>query len=168
MRSEKQLLVDEIKDDVDKYHSFIVMKYSGLTANQANKLRREVAKTGGSIAVIKKRILKQAMTSSGIDYDSTSIEGHVGLIFVGKDPILATKTVFEFGKENEGVIEVVGGHLEGKILSSTEVETLSKLPGKETMRAQFLATLEAPLSQTLAVMEAILTSVVYCLDNKNK
>jgi large subunit ribosomal protein L10 len=31
-----------------------------------------------------------------------------------------------------------------------------------------LAVLEAPLSQTLAVMEALLSSVVYCLDNKAK
>jgi large subunit ribosomal protein L10 len=36
------------------------------------------------------------------------------------------------------------------------------------MRAQFLGLLEAVPAQTLGVMDALLTSVVYCLDNKSK
>ena len=43
---------------------------------------------------------------------------------------------------------------------------MSKLPSKDEMRAQFLGTLEAPMAQTLAVMDALLTSVVHCLNNK--
>jgi large subunit ribosomal protein L10 len=34
------------------------------------------------------------------------------------------------------------------------------------MRAQLLGTFEAPMSQTLAVVEAILCSVLHCLENK--
>ena len=33
---------------------------------------------------------------------------------------------------------------------------ISKLPGKDEMRAQFLGLLEAPMAQTLAVMEAVI------------
>ena len=53
-------------------------------------------------------------------------------------------------------------------IQASDVERLSKLPSKDEMRAQFLSVLEAPMSQTLAVMEALLTSVPYCLDNKCK
>ena len=45
---------------------------------------------------------------------------------------------------------------------------LSLTASKDEMRAQFLGLLEAPLAQTLAVMDAVLSSVVYCLDNKSK
>ncbi len=65
-------------------------------------------------------------------------------------------------------VEVVGGRFEGKMYTGADVEKLSNLPSKDEMRAQFLSVLEAPMSQTLAVMEALLTSVVYCLDNKSK
>ena len=51
--------------------------------------------------------------------------------------------------------------------SASDVEQISKLPSKEEMRAQFLGTLEAPLSQTLGVIEALLTTVMHCLENKS-
>ena len=40
--------------------------------------------------------------------------------------------------------------------NGADVKTLSELPSKDEMRAQLLATLEAPLSQTLSVMEALI------------
>jgi large subunit ribosomal protein L10 len=52
--------------------------------------------------------------------------------------------------------------------SASDVEQISKLPGKDEMRSQFLGTLEAPLAQTLSVLEALLTSVMYCLENKSQ
>ena len=58
--------------------------------------------------------------------------------------------------------------LKDSFIMLTDVESLSKLPGKDEMRAQLLAYLEAPMAQTLAVMDALLTSVVYCLENKSK
>jgi large subunit ribosomal protein L10 len=50
--------------------------------------------------------------------------------------------------------------------NAADVEIMSQLPSKDVMRAQFLGLLEAPMAQTLAVMEALISSVVYCLDNK--
>jgi large subunit ribosomal protein L10 len=48
------------------------------------------------------------------------------------------------------------------------VELISKLPTLLEMRAQFLGLLEAPMTQTLGTIQAMLTSVIYCLDNKAK
>ena len=51
---------------------------------------------------------------------------------------------------------------------AADVEKLSKLPGKDEMRAQLLATFEAPMAQTVAVMQSALCCVLYCLENKAK
>ena len=63
---------------------------------------------------------------------------------------------------------MVGGRFDGQLYTAAQVERLSTLPGKNEMRSQFLSTLEAPLSQTLAVIEALLTTVPHCLENKAK
>lgn len=169
MRPEKQLLVDEIKEELDKRNSFMLMKYKGLTANLANKFRREISKTGGDVSIAKKRVLKLVMKNIGIEFAPDAFEeGHLGVVFMGKDPLSSAKMVFEFSKENGDSIEVIGGHLEGKTLSAKDIDALTKLPSKDVMRAQLIGTLEAPLSQTLAVMEAVLSSVIYCVDNKSK
>lgn len=166
MRHEKQLLLDEVRDQISIADSFVIMRYVSLSANRANEFRGEIAKVGGNVEVVRKRILLKAAEAVGIQLNLADLPGHIGLVFTGKDPIEATKLVFEFGKGKE--IEVLGGRFEGKLYQATDVEKLSKLPSKNEMRAQFLSVLEAPMAQTLAVMDALLTSVVYCLDNKCK
>lgn len=169
MRDEKQLLLDEIKGQITQYNgSFVLMRYLGLSANKANEFRREVGKTGGNVEIVRKRVLIKAAEAAGVALDLDALPGHIGLVFSGKDPIETTKVVFKFSQETNNAIEVIGGRIEQQLYSGADIEALSKLPGKSEMRAQLLGTLEAPMAQTLAVMEALLTSVAYCLDNKAK
>jgi large subunit ribosomal protein L10 len=168
MRTEKELLKNEIKGKLDRFGSFVVMQYAGLTANAANEFRREVHKRGGDVEVVRKRVLLKAAADAGVAFDLSSLPGHIGIVFLGEDPIEATKMVFKFSKDREKVIQIVGGRFDGQMYSGADVERLSTLPGKDEMRAQFLSTLEAPLSQTLAVIEALLASVPHCLENKGK
>lgn len=166
MRQEKQLLLDEVKGQIEQFNSFVIMSYAGLTANTANDFRREVAKSGGSVEVVRKRVLIKAAEAAGLTLDLEALPGHIGLVFTGKDPFETTKMVFKFSQDSNQAIQVVGGRFEGQLYSGPDVEALSKLPSKDEMRAQLLSILEAPMAQTLAVMDAILSSVVYCLENK--
>ena len=56
MNKDKQLLLDEIKDQIEKSGSFITLQYTKVPANTANNFRREIAKVGGSFEVVKKRL----------------------------------------------------------------------------------------------------------------
>src|SRR5262249_35545059 len=140
--------------------------YLGLNANKANDFRREVLKLGGDVSMMRKRVLIKAAEAEGIPLDVDTLPGHIGLVYAKHDPIEMTKFVFKFSQENDKAVQVVGGRFDGIIYRAADVEMLSKLPGKNEMRAELLSVLEAPLSQTLAVMDALVCSVVYCLDNK--
>jgi large subunit ribosomal protein L10 len=168
MRAEKELLKQEISDKINRFESFVIMQYSGLSANAANDFRREIGKIGGDVEVVRKRVLLKAAKDAGVPLDLSSLPGHIGIVFFGKDPIESTKIVIKFSQDREKVIQVIGGRFDGQLYSGADVERLSTLPGKDEMRAQLLGTFEAPLSQTLAVIEALLASVPYCLDNKEK
>ncbi len=168
MKAEKELLKQEVKGKIDHFNSFVIMQYGGLSANMANEFRREVAKSGGDVEVVRKRVLLKAASDAGFTLDLSSLPGSIGLVFLGQDPIETTKRVFKFGQERGNVIRVIGGRFDGQLYSSEQVEKLSTLPGKEEMRAQLLGTLEAPLAETLAVIEALLTSLPHCLENKTK
>src|SRR6186997_2368114 len=113
MRQEKQLLLDEIKDQIQKFNgSFVVMRYSALSANAANDFRRQIAKSGGNLEIVRKRVLLKAAEAAGISLNLETLPGHIGLVFTGKDAIETTKTVFKFSQENNQAIEVVGGRFE--------------------------------------------------------
>lgn len=168
MRSEKQLLLDEIKEHIEGHESFVIMQYSGLDANRTNDFRRQIAELGGNIEIVKKRVLVKAAHDLGIELDLTQLPGHIGLVFTGEDSLQATKAVFQLRKDTKDAVDVLGGRFEGLLMSAEDVEKFSKLPGKDEMRAQLIATLVAPLQQTIGTMNALLCSVLHCLENKSK
>jgi large subunit ribosomal protein L10 len=168
MRPEKQLLLNEIKDKIAGSKAIVIASYKRLEPNAASLFRMNLAKTGGSLEVVKKRVLVKAAQVAGIALDPALLQGHIAVVFANEDPIQTTKAVYQFSKENEEVLEVIGGRFEGAICTARDVEQISKLPSKDEMRAQFLGMLEAPLSQALAVIEALLTAVMHCLDNKSQ
>lgn len=167
MRQEKQLLLDEIKELIDKQGSFLIMSYLGLEANMANKFRRNIADLGGGVEFVRKKLLLKAAQESGVQID-TSLPGHIGLVFAGQDSIATTKAVFKFRKESDQAVKVLGARIDGIIYNAQDVEKISTLPSKPEMQAQLLATFEAPMAQLVGVMNSLLTSTLYCMESKCK
>lgn len=166
MIEEKQLLLDEVKEQISASSSFVIMRYMGLKANKVAEFRRKVAGLGGSVGVMRKRILIKAAEAAGIELDSIDLAGHIGLVYSNGDPAEIAKCVFTFGEDNDKCVAIAGGYIDGQLYKAAEVVTLSQLPSRDELRAQFLSLLEAPMAQTLAVVDALLTSVIHCMDNK--
>ena len=168
MNQEKQLLLDEIKEQIVSSNSFITLQYTKVSANKANEFRREIAKIGGNFEIVKKRLFIKVLESMDLKCDLQTLPGHVGLVFASQDPIELTKAIVKFSKGNENVFQLIGGRLDGRLIDAKDMERLAKLPSKDQMRAEFLGLLEAPMAQTLSVMDALLSSVVCCLANKSE
>lgn len=166
MKKEKQFLLDEIKEQLNHSPSFFIAQYAKLGANRANDFRKEMRKIGVDMEVVRKRMFLKAAKELGVTLSLDDLPGHLGIIFAGDQPVEVTQAVLKYSKGNEECLQLLGGRVEGHLITPADVQKLAKLPNKDTMRAQFLGLLEAPLSQTLATFEAVITSVVYCLQNK--
>ncbi|MCH9613449.1 MAG: 50S ribosomal protein L10 [Chlamydiia bacterium] len=166
MRKEKQFLLDQIKSEIDDSNAMVMMSYQNLGPNATFELRDQIRKAGGHMTVVKKRVFVKALEAAGVAVDGVELSGHLAIIYTGEDTVAPTKAVFKFSTENAETLSVLGGHFDGKVATPADVEALSKLPSQDEMRAQFLGILEAPMSQTLAVFEALLTSVPHALENK--
>lgn len=168
MRQEKQLLLDEIKDEIENAPALVLLSYSNLDPNKAAELRSSFKKTGGNIKVASKRVLLKAANEAGIEFNKESLKGHVAVATTGEDTIESTKAIYNYSKDNEDTIEVLAGFFDGAMLAPSDVKELSKLPSKDQMRSQFIGLLQAPMQQTVSVMNNVLTSVPCCLENKVK
>lgn len=166
MRHEKQFLLDEILDKIHSSKGFLILRYA-FSAHKAREFRDLLAKEKGELEVVRKRVFFKAVEKAGITLHSNPFDGHIGVIFF-EDPLAVSKATIKYSEDNEKAIEVLAGHIEGASCSAEEVEALAKLPSLPEMRAQFLGLLEAPMAQTLAVFEAVMTSVPYCLEEKAK
>lgn len=168
MRAEKQFLLDAIEEKIEDFGSFIVAKYEKLTAVDTRTFRREMAKLGSEYEVVRKRVFLKATKNKGIEIDPKLLEGHVGIVFSKEEPMETAKAIVDFGKECGGTFEMIAGHVEGKVCNSAEMQQLASMPSKDQLRAQLLALLQAPMAQSTRLMNALLTSLVTCMDNKVK
>lgn len=166
MRKEKQLLLDEISDLLEKSQSHVITRYNKMNPNLFYDFRVRMGNAGGEFEVLKKRVLKKAAEARSIPLDSVDLSGHIGILFAMEDPISVAKELVKFSKENDQTFEILGGQFEGKFCSPEDVKEIALLPSKDEMRAQLLSVFEAPMSQTLSVVDSLLTSVLHCLENK--
>ena len=154
MRKEKQLLLDEMKEKLDSAKAVIVARYKALEPNLSWSLRDQLAKVGGQLEVVRKRVFVKAAAQSGIKIDEALLQGHVGVVFVDQpDSLPSAKVLFAFSEENAKILEVLCGQVDGTMMSGADVETLSKLPGINEMRAEVIGLLIAPMAQMLSVLE---------------
>src|SRR5579883_2768753 len=113
MRAEKQFLLDEIKEKIDQSKVMVLASYQQLSPNMTAGFRDSLRQQGGTLEVVKKRVLIKAAEATGFKLDADTLDGHIAVIFA-EDPVTATKLVYQFSKENEDVLKVLGGRFEGQ------------------------------------------------------
>ena len=70
-----------------------------------------------------------------------------------KDPVAAAKVTVKFANSNDK-FKVVGGILDGRILTDKDVEALSKLPSLDELRAKIIGILSTPATRVAGVLQA--------------
>jgi len=168
MKQEKQLLLDDIRQKMDDTHGLVITSYDKMDANLTADFRSKLYEIGGTYHVIKKRVVVKAAEQLGLKLDLNELKGHVGVFCTGEKFIEATKAFYEFKSSNDEKLTIICGQYDKKLCSANDVLQISKLPTQDEMRAQFLGLLTAPMADTLGTMQALLTSVVYCLENKTQ
>jgi large subunit ribosomal protein L10 len=166
MRANKQLLLDELMGQMKDASSYVIASYQKLTPQFMWKASGQLSPNKSYLEIAKKRVLLKALEKMQIDLKVKKLPGHIALLISKGDSIQAIKQLYAFREELENSIDIIAGVINGEIYFGKDVEMLSKLPSAEQLRAEFLSVLEAPLSQVLSVYNNILTSVIYCLENK--
>ncbi|MBI4091339.1 50S ribosomal protein L10 [candidate division WWE3 bacterium] len=138
--------VEKLKEKIKNAKSVVFAEYKGLTANQANELRKKLG-DDSELEIAKNTLLKVSLKDLGHDISEVekSFEGTTAALFAYSDPINPIKKLFEFIKT--AALPIVKlGLMEGRFLTGAEVETLSKLPSREQLIARVLSGLNSPLT----------------------
>lgn len=138
---QKQERVDALRAELAGIDAFVVAENLGLTVTEMQTLRAEVRKTGGKVRVVKNTLARLSMKGTSLEVASDKLVGPV-LIAFGLDPVGPAKAVVKAAKDMPKLV-IKGGAIQGKALDQSGVESLSKLPGKDELRAQFLGVLNA-------------------------
>lgn len=168
MREEKQLLLDEIKQKIEESKGFVIAGYKNFSAARSREFRDKMAEVGGEFEIVKKRVFIKAAETIGLKLNICDYEGHIGIVFAHQDVVSLAKNAVKFSEDNDKAVMLLGGQIDGALCNAEDVEAIAKLPGINELRAQFLGLLEAPMAQTIGAVQAVLTSILYCLEEKSK
>jgi len=169
MRKEKTLLLEEIREKIDASAAMIITRYEKLEPNISWQLRSELAKSGSLFEVVRKKMFLKAAVGAGIQLDEALLQGHVGIVFVNQpDAMPSTKAIYKFSEDNGKIFEILCGQIEGKMVPGQDLEILSKLPGIDEMRATLLGLFTSPMSQMLAVLEAVMAGPLSVISQKSE
>jgi large subunit ribosomal protein L10 len=170
MRIEKISILNEVIERVKTSDFCFVLNYGGLKVTQLTTLRKELAKQNSRAMVVKNTYLAKAAKELKWDDISKMLTGPTAVVTGKGDVAEVAKILMEFVKKNE-IASVKGGSLEKAMLSAADVDSLSKLPSKDVMRAMLLGTLQAPGTSFVRVLNASLLNILYALkayeDKKN-
>lgn len=158
----KKQIVETTVDQIKSADSNVyVFDYSQITANQMNEIRRSMQEKGVEVKVVKNTLITRITKTFGIQYDE-ELKGQNLMLVPGDDFIAPLKDLFKFIKDNsKGKFKL--GLLNGKYISDTEIENLSKLPPKEALIAQVLGTMQSPVRGFAVVLNGVQSNFVRAL-----
>ena len=139
---EKQHIVEDLRDRFSKSVIIVVTDYKGLDVAAMNDLRRRLRAEEIEYRVVKNSLLTRASVDNDGDLIKDFFKGPSAVALSYDDPIAPAKVLAQFAKDNEK-LEIKVGVMNGRVLDATAITALAKLPPREVLLAQFLATLNA-------------------------
>lgn len=158
-KSEK---INAIKEKAQKSQVAILTEYKGYTVEEIQKLRREIQKGGGDYMVTKNTLAKIAIKDTPCELLSDSMKGPVAIAFGFEDQVAPAKAMVNFIKDTQkGVI--LCGVMDGKLLTSNEINSIAKLPSKEELIAKLLGSINSPATGIVGSVNAVMSQLVRTL-----
>jgi Ribosomal protein L10 len=154
--SEKQAIVEVIAERISGASAGVFVDYKGINVAQDTQLRADLRKNDINYTVLKNSLMRFALNKVGLaDLDSI-LEGTTSLATSTADPIAPFRIISEYSKKLNGIFTIKAGFMDNKVLSTAEIEEISKLESKDALYSTVFGTMLAPITSLAVVLGQIL------------
>lgn len=171
-RTDKTELAESLKEKFSKAKVAIFADYKGLSATQADDLRRQLRAQETEVKVLKNNVArlltKEGQMGTEAKQVMDDLVGPTLVAFAYRDPAGAAKIIHKFAQDNEA-LKLKDSLMGQKRLDAANIEELAKLPGKEVLLAMLLGTMNAPVRNFVSVLAAVprgLVTVLAAIEKK--
>ena len=161
-RIEKDTAITSLKGRLEKAQSLVLFDFRGLPVEADCKMRNEFRAAGCEYKVVKNSLLGLATKGTAMEAVEPLLRGPTAVAYSYEDPSAPARVATKVAKEQAKFV-IKGGFVDGKVLDKVGVEALSSLPGKDELRATFLATLLAGPQNFVRLLAAAPQNFVYLL-----
>lgn len=168
-KEQKQQVVDEVSDLLDKSKLTVVAKYSGTGVKALQELRRNAKANGTAVKVIKNRLMIKATKNNERlkEIDISALKGQLLYAFNSEDEVAPAQVLASFAKENPSLQFIGAITKEGQFIKADEVKMLANLPSKNELIAQVITTIASPINDITNALSGNIHSLLDSLATKS-
>jgi large subunit ribosomal protein L10 len=153
MRIEKVAILNEVVARVKDSDYCFIVNHGGVTVSAMAKLRADLRALDSRVLVVKNTYLAKVAKEKGWSDDvNAMLAGPTAVVTGHGEPTAVAKAIMEFVKASNGKASVKGADYDNKIVDAAMVEALSKVPGKNELRATLLMLLKEPATRLARVL----------------
>ena len=153
--------VAALREAFEEFPDLFFSDYRGLTVGQITDLRGQLRQNDARYTVVKNRYSRIALREMGRDGAESFLTGPTAVALVKGDAAAVSKALLDFGRT--APVEVKGGYVDGRVISSQDVVALSRLPSREQLLALLLSAMHGPVRSLAYVLRASVERVARVL-----
>jgi large subunit ribosomal protein L10 len=167
-REKKSAVIDQIQASMSKSSICILTDYRGMTANEVTALRRKLRESGVEYKVVKNTLARFAAERAGKAELVSLLDGPVALAFGFDDVAKPAKALADYTRAQKTNLQIKGGILGNRILSSNDLQILITLPSREQLLAKVLGGMQSPIVKLLNCLNSPIQGLVGVLQARIK
>ena len=154
-REEKQRDLNALTEQLNEAKSAMIVGFNKVTVAKDQELRNQLRDAGAKYQVVKNTIARLAVKDSPYNEAEEFFSGMSAIAWTNEDPVVLSKAVSKFIKDNGEVFSFKAGIVEGKVVDLKQVEAIASLPSKEELISKLLFLLNAPAQRIATVINAV-------------
>ena len=153
-RAKKIEQVEELSREFKTANSAVVATFAKLTVAQDFELRKAIRGAGGKYRVIKNTLAERAAKGTAVEEALKGLEGVNSIAYTEGDPVALAKAIAKYIKDTPE-LSLKLGVLEGRVISTQEIQALSTMPSREEIYSKLLFLMNAPAQRLVTAMNAV-------------
>ena len=154
-RAEKQEILDTLTEGFQNSKSAMVVSFTKLTVAKDQEFRNQLRDVGAKYQVVKNTLARLAVKGTQLEGATEHFKGVTAVAWTNDDPVVLSKTVSKFVKDNGEVFTFKVGVVDGKVVDLSQVQQIASLPSKEELISKILFLLNAPAQRIATVINAV-------------
>jgi large subunit ribosomal protein L10 len=154
-RAEKQEILDTLTEGFQNSKSAMVVSFNKLTVAKDQEFRNQLRDVGAKYQVVKNTLAKLAVKGTQLEGAADHFKGVTAVAWTDSDPVVLSKTVSKFVRDNAEVFTFKVGVVDGRVVDLSQVQEIASLPSKEELIAKILFLLNAPAQRIATVLNAV-------------
>ncbi len=151
---QKQVVVNEIKEKLEKATSAVLVDARGLTVAQDTDLRKQLREAGVDYKVYKNTMMHFAVEGTQYEGLKDYFEGPSAIAICYEDPTSAASIINKFRK-NAKVLEFKAGVIEGTCYDAEGMKAVADIPSRDVLLSKLLGSFKSPMGSFARVIQAI-------------